>query len=377
MKKSLSLKLHKKLSGKLEVNSKIRIKNRNILSQIYTPGVAQAVLAIKNNKNELSTLTIKNNTVAVVTDGSAVLGMGNVGAFAAIPVMEGKCAIFKEFAGLNAFPICLLTQNTEEIINTIRIISPVFGAINLEDIASPKCFFIEEKLQNLGIPVMHDDQHATAIVVLAGLINALKAAGKDLKKCRIVVNGAGAAGTAIIKLLYFYGCMNLIAVDSEGIISHNRKNLEKHKKDIAKITNRENLNGPLKNAVHESDILIGVSQKGLFSKKMIASMNRNAVVFALANPDPEIKRRDALSGGAFIYASGRSDEVNQINNALVFPGFFKGLIDNRIIKVTNKLKIKAAESIAKIIRKPTIDYFIPEIFNRRLADVIAKSLGNQ
>lgn len=362
------------IKGRLEIKSKIAITSRKILSQIYTPGVGKNVLAIKKNPKKVFDLTIKNNTVAVVTDGSAVLGLGNVGAEAALPVMEGKCIIFNEFAGLNAFPICLGTQESKEIIKTIINISAVFAAINLEDIAAPKCFEIENELQNLGIPVVHDDQHATAIVVLAGLINAAKVAGKNLKRNKIVVNGAGAAGTAIIRLLYFYGARNLTAVDSTGIINKNRKSLTTYKKEIAILTNRENITGKLKDAVKTSDILIGVSQKNLFTKDMIRSMNKKPIVFALANPDPEIRRIDAIRAGVVIYACGRSDEVNQINNALVFPGFFKGLIKWKIRKITNELKIKAAEAISGLIKKPTVNHFIPDIFDKRLVNVVAKSL---
>lgn len=365
------------IKGRLEIKSRIAITSRKILSEVYTPGVAKNILAIKKNPKKIFDLTIKNNTVAVISDGSAVLGLGNIGTLAVLPVLEGKCAIFKEFGSLNAFPICLGTQEPKEIIKTIINISPVFAAINLEDIAAPKCFEIENKLQNLGIPVVHDDQHATAIIVLAGLINAVKVTGKNLAKCKIVINGAGAAGTAIIRLLYFYGARNLTAVDSTGIISRSRKNLSIYKKKIAILTNREKITGKLKEAVKMSDILIGVSQKNLFTKDMIRSMNVKPIVFALANPDPEIRREDAIRAGAVIYACGRSDEVNQINNALVFPGFFKGLIDNKITKVTDKMKIKAAEAISGLIKSPTKNHFIPEIFDKRLVDVISKSLRDQ
>ncbi|OGG03994.1 hypothetical protein A2W14_06070 [Candidatus Gottesmanbacteria bacterium RBG_16_37_8] len=371
-----SLTLHKKLKGKLEIKAKIALKTRRILSQVYTPGVAVVVRQINKQKRSVFNLTIKNNTVAVVTDGSAVLGLGNVGAEASIPVMEGKCIIFKEFAGLNAFPICLTTQNPEKIIETIKFISPVFAAINLEDIAAPKCFEIEEKLQNLGIPVVHDDQQATAIIVLAGLINAGKVTGKKLTESRIAVCGTGAAGTAVIKLLYFYGCRKITAVDSKGIIGSYRKDLSAYKKEIAKLTNKENIKGSLATACRNCDILIGVSQKGLFSENIIKSMNQKPIVFALANPDPEIRRDEAIKAGVYVYASGRSDDKNMINNALVFPGFFKGLIKWKINKATDQMKVNAATSISSLIVKPTKNHFIPDIFDKRLVKVITESLRN-
>lgn len=375
MKKNLSLNLHKKLSGKIEVNSKISINSRELLSQIYTPGVAEAVSAILKNRDILQKLTIRGNTVAVVTDGSAVLGFGNIGPEAALPVMEGKCILFKEFAGLNAFPICLGTQDTNEIINCVKNISPVFAAINLEDISAPKCFEIERGLQNIGIPVMHDDQHATAIIVLAGLINAARASEKDLKKSRIVINGTGAAGTAITRLLNFYGCNNMICVDSRGIIGKHRIDLSDYKKEVSAIINKIKIQGSLADACTNADILIGVSQKGLFSSKIIKSMNAKPIVFALANPDPEITRTKAKKAGAFIYASGRSDEPNQINNALVFPGFFRGLIKNNIRKINDEMKVRTANAICSLIKNPTPSKIVPDIFNKDLVRVIEKSLS--
>lgn len=371
-----SLKLHMKLAGKLETKSKIRITSRSILSEIYTPGVAECVRAITLNSKNVFALTIKHNTVAVISDGSAVLGMGNVGAEAALPVMEGKCILFKELAGLNAFPICLATQDSGEIINIVRNISPVFAAINLEDISAPKCFEIESKLQNMPIPVVHDDQQATAIIVLAGLINAVKIYKKDLKQSRIVVCGAGAAGYGITKLLHYFGCRNMTAVDSKGIICILRKDLNAYKKELAGITSKENKPGKLKEAVRGSDILIGVSRKNLFTKEMLRTMNDKAVVFALANPDPEISRNEAAAAGVFIYANGRSDDPNQINNALVFPGFFKGLINNKIKRVNEGIKVKTALAIASLVKNPVQNKFIPDIFDPGLVKTISESLSD-
>lgn len=369
-----ALLLHKKLRGKLEVRSKHRLKNKKDLSLLYTPGVAEAVSIISRNKEAVYDLTIKNNSVAVITDGSAVLGMGNVGPEAALPVMEGKCAIFKEMAGIDAYPVCLSTQNTEQIVQTIKNISPGFGGINLEDISAPRCFAIEENLQSLGIPVVHDDQHATSIVVLAGLMNAVKLVNKTLKECRVTVAGAGAAGTAIVKLLHDYGVKNIILVDSEGIISSKRTDLPLYKQKLLRITNKEDITGNLENAANKADILIGVSIKGLFNRRVIENLKTGAIVFALANPDPEISEKEARQWGVKVYANGRSDCNNQINNALVFPGFFKGLLKYRITKVSQKMKLKASSAIAELIRKPSVKNFIPDIFDDRLVEAIAESM---
>ncbi len=376
-KSSPALNLHRKLNGKLEIKSKIKLSNRKNLSLMYTPGVAEAVMSIKKNPKQIFNLTIKNNTIAVITDGSAVLGLGNVGTEAALPVMEGKCAIFKEFAGINAFPICLKTQSVEEIVQCVKNISPVFAAINLEDISAPRCFEIENKLQNLGIPVMHDDQHATAIVVLAGLINAASVVKKDLKLCKTVITGVGAAGTAVAKLLAFYGLKNIILVDSKGIISGKRNDLDNYKKELLLISNRNNQSGNLIQAVKNADILIGVSQKGIFTQNIIQNLNKNAIVFALANPDPEITASNAKKWGVAVYANGRSDNTNQVNNALVFPGFFKGLIQKRITKITNQMKMNAAISLASLIKKPTLQKFILSIFDKRIVATIVRSLTDK
>lgn len=370
---SKAITFHKKLQGKIAVVSQTRLTKTN-LALAYTPGVAEAVRYIKKNPDTIYDLTIKHNTIAVITDGSAVLGLGNVGPEAALPVMEGKCAIFKEFAGLNAFPLCLHTQDPDEIINTVRHIAPVFGGINLEDIAAPQCFYIEHTLQDLGIPVIHDDQHGTAIAVLAGLINAVKVVGKKLPQCKIVIVGAGAAGTAITKLLHAYGCRDLLVVDSVGIISRKRKDLPPYKNDLGTLSTLSDL-GDLQSAATNADILIGVSKKGLFTKKIIQSMNTQAVVFALANPDPEVLPEDAKKWGAPVVATGRSDYPNQVNNALVYPGLFKGLLTKRETVLTNGIKIKTAHAIASLVKHPTPTHILPPITNMRLVPTIVKAIS--
>ncbi len=370
-----AVRLHKKLKGKISIALKISLKSKKILAQMYTPGVSEAVKHIYKKPESIFDLTIKGNTIAVISDGSAVLGMGNVGPQAALPVMEGKCAIFAEFAGINAFPICLKTQKIDEIVETIKNISPVFGGINLEDISAPRCFEIEERVQKeLDIPVMHDDQHATAIVVLAGLINATKAVKKNLRKCKVVIVGVGAAGSAIAKLLNFYGIENIVLADSKGIIVSSRQDLEEYKKKLLVFTNKDKLSGDLKTAAKNADILIGVSQKGIFTQDIIKSLNRNSIVFALANPDPEVTYENAKKWSVAVYANGRSDYPNQINNALVFPGFFKGLLKGKIRKITNRMKVNAAFSLASLVKEPTPDNFIPSVFDKRIVPAIAKSI---
>ncbi len=336
--------------------------------------MGEAAAYIRDNKQSVYDITIKNNTVAVITDGSAVLGLGNIGPEAALPVMEGKCAIFKEFAGINAFPICLNTQDPQEIVKTIRAISPGFGAINLEDISAPRCFDIESQLQDLGIPVIHDDQHATAIVILAALTNALKIVNKTLENAKVVVNGSGAAGTAIINLLVKAGAKNVIAVDRKGIISKFRKDISGYKIKLAQITNPEEKTGSLQDAAIGADVLIGVSSKGLFTEPIIKSLNSDSIVFALANPDPEVMPDDARRWGVKLLATGRSDYPNQVNNALVFPGLFKGLLTARKTKVTDEIKFKAAYAIASLIKNPTPKKFIPSIFDRNLIPSIVKAV---
>lgn len=370
-----ALKLHRKLEGKLSIGSKISLSSKKILSLVYTPGVAAAVNFINKNKQSVYDLTIKNNTIAVISDGSAVLGLGNVGPEAALPVMEGKCAIFKEFAGINAFPICLKTQDADEIVKTVINISPVFGGINLEDISAPRCFEIEQKLQKaLALPVMHDDQHATAIVVLAGLFNAVKIVKKRLNQCKMVVVGCGAAGTAIAKLLAYIKLNNIIMVDSQGIISKDRLNLSPYKQELTNLTNKNNIHGDLKTAVRNADILIGVSSKDIFTKEIIKSMHKDPIVFALANPDPEVSFNNALKWGIKIFATGRSDFPNQINNALIFPGLFKGFLEAKVTKVTSQMKVNAAKALASLIKKPAAANFIPSIFDKRVVPTISKSL---
>lgn len=373
--KAKALSLHRKLRGKIQTKSKIAIKNKSILSLVYTPGVAEPVRKIFKNPPLVYNLTMKGNTVAVVSDGSAVLGLGNVGARAALPVMEGKCAIFKEFADINAFPICIETQETDEIISIIKNISPAFGGINIEDIAAPRCFEIETRLQDIGIPVMHDDQHATAIIVIAALLNALKVVNKSLKECRITMMGSGAAGSATIKLLSKLHPKDILVVDREGIISSSRTNLSSSKQELVKITNKNNLSGSLIEAAKNTDVLIGLSRKDLFTQEIVKSMNSNQIIFAMANPDPEITPANARKWGARIIGTGRSDYPNQINNSLVFPGFFKGLLKYRISKITDEMKLTAAYAIAGLIKKPTKNNFIPSMFDKRVVPAIVKSLS--
>lgn len=370
--KKESLQIHQKLKGKISLISKIKIKNKKDLSLVYTPGVAEVSLAIAKNPADVYKYTSKNNLVAIVTDGSAVLGLGNIGPQAALPVMEGKAVLFKEFGGVDAVPICLATQEVAEIIKVVELISPTFGGINLEDISAPRCFEIEEELiKRLDIPVFHDDQHGTAIVVLAGLINSLRVTKKDKAKVKIVINGAGAAGIAITKLLYQAGFKDLIVLDSKGTIYKKRTGLNEYKKEVAKFTNKFSIKGNLAEAIKGADIFIGVSQPNLLKESMVKSMRKNPIVFAMANPSPEIMPEAALGGGAAIVATGRSDFPNQINNALVFPGLFRGLLDNRIKKVTPELKIEVAKAITDIIKKPTAQKIIPDIFDKKLTKVIS------
>ena len=374
--KKLALILHEKNKGKLAIVSKVPINNKDDLSIAYTPGVAEPCLRISKNKQDVYKYTIKGNTVAVVTDGSAVLGLGNIGPEAALPVMEGKAVLFKRFAGLDAFPICLKTQDTEEIISIVKAIEPVFGWINLEDISSPRCFEIEERLKSLlSIPVMHDDQHGTAIVVLAGLINACKVAKKDIKKIKIIICGAGAAGTAVAKLLLKYKIQDVIMVDSQGIISRNRKDLNKTKLELSKITNKKNIQGSLEDAVKQRDVFIGVSSKNLLSTAMVKTMNK-PIIFAMANPDPEILPEDAKKGNAIIIATGRSDYPNQINNVLAFPGIFKGALSSGKKQITDEMKIKAAEALASLIINPSPEKIIPAPFDQGVADAVAKAVAS-
>lgn len=365
---------HKKYKGKIHIATKMPLGNRHDLSIAYTPGVAEVSQAITKNKKLAYQYSNKGNLIAIITDGSAVLGLGNIGPEAAIPVMEGKAALLKEFAGVDAFPISLDSQDVEQIIRTIKIIAPNFAAINLEDISAPRCFEIERRLiDELDIPVFHDDQHGTAIVVLAALINASKLAGKKIKQLKIVISGAGAAGLSVAKLLYKYGVRDIIVLDSRGIVSHDRKDLHKYKKEVVHFNKRKIFGGP-KEALFGADVFVGVSRAGILKKDLIKNMSDKPIVFALANPVPEIMPQDAKDAGAFIVATGRSDMDNQINNALVFPGLFKGLLVTGHSQVNDKIKIKIAEAIAGQLKNINRNKIIPNIFDKGLVDSIVKAI---
>jgi malate dehydrogenase (oxaloacetate-decarboxylating) len=367
-----SIKLSKKIGGKIEIRSKEKLTEKN-LAVLYTPGVAEVSKAIAKDKKLSFSYTMRKNCVAVISDGSAVLGLGNIGPEAALPVMEGKALLFKELGGVDAIPIVLATQDTEEIIKIIKALAPTFGGINLEDICAPRCFEIEERLkEELDIPVFHDDQHGTAIVVLAGLINALKVVKKDLAKIRIVISGTGAAGVAIAKLLLKAGAKNIIMLDRMGIIYKERtEGLNSSKMEIAKITNPENIKGNVRDALHGADVFIGVSAPNILTEEDISKMNKNSIVFAMANPIPEIMPDRAKAGGARIVATGRSDFANQINNVLAFPGIFRGVLDNRVKKITEEHKIKVAYAISSLIKKPTSDKIIPRALDKSVAKKVA------
>lgn len=368
-----SLRLHEAKKGKIGIEGKVKLRDKKTLSLAYTPGVAEPCKEIVKDRNNVYKYTFKQNAVAVVSDGSAVLGLGNIGAEAALPVMEGKCLIFKEFANIDAFPLCLKTQDAKEIIETVKNIAPVFAAINLEDIAAPKCFEIEEALRKeLDIPVFHDDQHGTAVVVLAGLINALKVTGKN-KNVKVVISGAGAAGIAVAKMLLGYGMKNLVLVDSLGVIYDGRKgNMNPAKEEIAKLTNHEKISGSLSDAVDGADVFIGVSAPNILKKEDVEKMNK-PIVFAMANPVPEIMPDEAKKGGAEIVATGRSDFPNQINNALCFPGIFRAALDVRAKSITEEMKLAAAEALASTIN-PTRKKIIPDIFDKRVVKNITKAV---
>ena len=370
---SKSIRLSKKIGGKIEIRSKEKLTENN-LAVLYTPGVAEVSKAIAGNKKLSFFYTMRKNTIAVISDGSAVLGLGNIGPEAALPVMEGKALLFKELGGVDAMPIVLDTQDTEEIIKTIKFLAPTFGGINLEDISAPRCFEIEERLKKeLDIPVFHDDQHGTAIVVLAGLINALKVVKKDLAKVKIVISGTGAAGVAIAKLLLKAGAKNIIMIDRLGIIYQERTGgFNGSKMEIAKITNPENTRGNVRDALTGADVFIGVSAPNILTEEDISKMNKNSIVFAMANPVPEIVPERASAGGARVVATGRSDYANQINNVLAFPGIFRGVLDNGIKKITEEHKIAAAYVIAGLIKKPTHDKIIPRALDPRVARVVAQ-----
>lgn len=370
-----SIALHKKFGGKMEIKSKFEVKTREDLSMAYTPCVAEVSSAIAKDKNLAKEYTIKKNTIAVVSDGSAVLGLGNIGAEAAIPVMEGKAILFKELANVDAFPICLSTQNPDEIISIVKNIAPVFGGINLEDISAPNCFYIEEKLQDIGIPVMHDDQHGTAIVVVAALINALKILKKDIRKMKVVVVGAGAAGIAITKMISNeLPIQDIVVCDSRGIISKNRNDLNSVKEKLLLMTNKNNKSGTMEDALVGADVFIGVSTSGILNIEMVKKMNKDSIVFAMANPIPEIMPDEAKKGGAAIVGTGRSDFPNQINNVLAFPGIFRGLLDGNITRVTSKIKINAARALADYVQSPTAENILPDPLDRGVSKVVAESI---
>lgn len=372
--KKEALKFHAKHGGKLATEVITPIKNISDMVLAYTPGVAEVSKIIADNKKLVFDYTIKSHTIAVVTDGSAVLGLGNIGPEAALPVMEGKAALFKTFGGLDAFPICLSTQDTREIIQIVKNIAPSFGGINLEDISAPRCFEIEEALQDLGIPVMHDDQHGAAIVVLAGLINAAKVKGKKLKNLKVVVLGAGAAGSAIA-LILANRVADVLVLDTQGIISRNRSGLDKYKGKLANMTNKNNTTGSLQKALRGADVFIGVSAGNLLKATDIKLMTEKPIIFALANPIPEIMPDEAKNGGAFIVATGRSDFPNQLNNSLAFPGVFKGALSVRAKKITEKMKIKAAEKLASLVKNPTTDKIVVSMFDKGVADAVAKAVA--
>ncbi len=372
-----ALMLHEKWNGKLETVSKTPVKSREDLALAYTPGVAEPCKVIARDKEAAYTYTMKANTVAVVSDGSAVLGLGNIGPYAAMPVMEGKAVLFKEFGGVNAVPICLDTQDTEEIIKAVTYLAPGFGGINLEDISAPRCFEIEERLKGLlDIPVFHDDQHGTAIVVLAGIINALKVVGKKKEDCRVVVNGAGSAGIAITKLLLSYGFPHIILCDKTGILAKGSEGLNWMQEKMMEVTNLERRTGSLADALKGSDIFVGVSAPGIVTPEMVSSMNPDSILFAMANPVPEIMPDVAKAAGARVVGTGRSDFPNQVNNVVAFPGIFKGALEGRARQITEKMKLAAALTIASLVPEEELseDNIMPQAFDPRVADAVARAV---
>ncbi len=371
------LQMHEQWNGKLETTAKAHVNSREDLAIAYTPGVAEPCKVIAKDPEAAYKYTIKSNTVAVVSDGSAVLGLGNIGALAAMPVMEGKAVLFKEFGGVNAVPICLDTQDTEEIIRTVVNIAPAFGGINLEDISAPRCFEIETRLKELlDIPVFHDDQHGTAIVVLAGIINALKVTKKEKETCRVVVNGAGSAGVAITKLLLNYGFKDITMCDINGIISKDSENLNWMQKEMAKVTNLKNASGTLADALKGADIFVGVSAPGIVTKDMVASMNKDAILFAMANPVPEIMPDLAKAAGAKVVGTGRSDFPNQVNNVVAFPGIFKGALEGRASQITEEMKLAAAKAIAGLVPDEELseDNILPQAFDPCVAETVSRAI---
>ncbi len=372
-----SLQLHEQWAGKMSTEPKCKVENREDLSLAYTPGVAEPCRKIAQNPDDVYKYTQKGNTVAVVSDGSAVLGLGNIGAAAAMPVMEGKAVLFKSFGNVNAVPICLDTQDTEEIIKTVINIAPAFGGINLEDISAPRCFEIERRLNEaLDIPVFHDDQHGTAIVVLSGIINGLRITGKKKEECKVVVNGAGSAGIAIAKLLLTYGFKNVTMCDRNGILHKDYEGLNWMQKEMLKVTNLSNKTGSLADALVGADIFVGVSAPGIVSAEMVASMNKDSILFAMANPTPEIMPDVAKKAGARIVGTGRSDFPNQVNNVIAFPGIFKGALEGRASIITEEMKLAAAQAIADLVSDEELndDFIMPEAFDERVADVVSEAV---
>ena len=370
-----SIELHREFNGKLQISSKIQVTNKEELSLAYSPGVAGPCLEIAKDESSYKELTSMSKTIAVISDGSAVLGLGNIGAKASMPVMEGKCVLMNEFAGINAMPIILDTQDTKEIIETVANIAPSFGGINLEDISAPRCFEIEEELKKrLSIPVFHDDQHGTAIVTLAGIINYAKLSGKDASKLKVVVNGSGAAGVAIAKLLDTFGVEDIIVCDSKGAISKDRGDLNSMKQTLLEFTNKENKSGSVYDVMKGTDVFVGVSVGNLLRAEHIESMNEKPAIFAMANPTPEMMPEDAKAAGVFVIGTGRSDYPNQLNNVLVFPGIFKGALENNVSQITDEMKINAALAIAGLIgdEELTPEYIIPNAFDKRVVDAVAK-----
>lgn len=374
----LSLEMHEQNHGKIEVVSKIRVATREDLSIAYTPGVAEPCRRIAANKSDVYKYTSKSNLVAVVSDGTAVLGLGDIGPEAAMPVMEGKAILFREFGGVNAFPICLDTKDTEEIIKTVKYLAPTFGGINLEDISAPRCFEIERRLkEELDIPVFHDDQHGTAIVVSAGLINAFKLVEKPFEEANVVINGAGSAGISICKLLMEQGIGNVVLVDRSGALAKGEEWMNDAQKAMAEVTNKNNERGPLAEIMKGKDVFIGVSAPNVVTSEMVSTMSKDSIIFAMANPTPEIMPEEAAKGGARVIATGRSDYANQINNVLVFPGIFRGALDVQATDITEEMKIAAARAIASIVKEEELkeDYIIPGAFNPEVARVVAAEVG--
>lgn len=375
--KQIALQKHEEWNGKLEVVSRAPLQTKEDLSTAYTPGVAAPCLEIAKDPEKAYVYTRKNNLVAVVSDGSAVLGLGNIGGLAGMPVMEGKSILFKKFGGVDAFPICLDTQDTQEIIDTVTNIAPCFGGINLEDISAPRCFEIEKALiERLNIPVFHDDQHGTAIVVLAAVVNSLKIVGKELAKVRICISGAGAAGSAICRLLLAAGAEDIVVTCSKGVIYNGMEGLDPFKKELSTLINHRGVKGGLKEAIQGCDVFIGVSKAGLLTGEMVESMAKDAIIFAMANPTPEIFPNEAKKHGAKVVGTGRSDYPNQINNVLVFPGFFRGVLDARVTKITERMKINAAYALAALVKDDELssDYVLPGAFDKRVASAIAQSV---